>query len=425
MSKQKKQTKTSSTKKNPAQKKTSTTKTTTKKTAAKKPTAAKTTTPTKKKTTTTKATTTKKPTSTKKTTAKTTPVKKPATKKSVPAKKPAAKKTTTTKKPTTTNKKTTKPTTKKVVKKVVKKTPEVEGPLEFYIKAGEIAIAVKKLLRSKVKVGASVLEICEAGETKIKELGGNWAFPLNVSINNVAAHYSAQPDDDLVILKGDIVKVDCGVQIDGYVADTAFTVSFGTGHKDLIKASEEATKAAIDLIRPGITTDRIGTEIEDIIRSYDFRPIRELGGHQLDQNLLHGPIMIPNVKGTKGIKLEENQAYAIETFATSGTGRLLRTETKCFIFQLNPLQIPLRLESAKKARRVILSNYSNFPFTTRWIAKELSIPTAKIALRYLADKAQIKRYPVLSDVKDSLVSQSEHTVFLTGNSRVVTTQANQ
>ncbi|MCK5046064.1 MAG: type II methionyl aminopeptidase [Candidatus Heimdallarchaeota archaeon] len=422
MSKQKKQTKTSSTKKKPAQKKTSTTKST-----AKKPTAKKTT-PTKKKSTTTKSTT-KKPTKTKKSVTKTT-TKKSATKKSTTAKKPTAKKTTTTtKKPTTVKKKTTitkKPaTTKKVVKKVVKKTPEVEGPLEFYLKAGEIAIAVKKLLRSKVKVGASVLEICEAGEAKIKALGGLWAFPLNISINNVAAHYSAQPDDDLVIRKGDIVKVDCGVHIDGYIADTAFTVSFGTGHKDLIKASEEATKAAIDLIRPGISTDRIGNEIEDIIRSYDFRPIRELGGHQLDQNLLHGPIMIPNVKGTKGIKLEENQAYALETFATSGTGRLLRTETKCYIFQLNPIPIPLRLDSAKRARKVILSNYSNFPFTTRWIAKELTTPTAKIALRYLADKAQIKRYPVLSDVKDSLVSQSEHTVFLTGNNRIVTTQENQ
>jgi len=395
MSKQKKQTKTSSTKKKPAQKKTSTTKTTAKKTTAKKTT----------------KTTTKKPT-----TKKSTTVKKPTTKKTTKKPTTVKKKTTTTKKPIT---------TKKVVKKVVKKTPEVEGPLEFYLKAGEIAIAVKKLLRSKVKVGASVLEICEAGEAKIKALGGNWAFPLNISINNVAAHYSAQPDDDLVIRKGDIVKVDCGVHIDGYIADTAFTVSFGTGHKDLIKASEEATRAAIDLIRPGISTDRIGNEIEDIIRSYGFRPIRELGGHQLDQNLLHGPIMIPNVKGTKGIKLEENQAYALETFATSGTGRLLRTETKCYIFQLNPIPIPLRLDSAKRARKVILSNYSNFPFTTRWIAKELSTPTAKIALRYLADKAQIKRYPVLSDVKDSLVSQSEHTVFLTGNSRIITTKANQ
>ncbi len=423
MSKQKKQTKASSTKKKLAQKKTSTTKTTAKKTTAKKST------PTKKKSVAKKSTT-KKPTGKKKPTSKPT-TKKTTTKKTTTAKKPTTKKTTTTKKPiakkksTTVKKKTT--TTKKptTTKKVVKKTPEVEGPLEFYLKAGEIAIAVKKLLRSKVKVGASVLEICEAGEAKIKALGGLWAFPLNISINNVAAHYSAQPEDDLLIRKGDIVKVDCGVHINGYVADTAFTVSFGTGHKDLIKASEEATKAAIDLIRPGITTDRLGNDIEDIIRSYDFRPIRELGGHQLDQNLLHGPIMIPNVKGTKGIKLEENQAYALETFATSGTGRLLRTETKCYIFQLNPIPIPLRLESAKRARKVILTNYSNFPFTTRWIAKELSTPTAKIALRYLADKAQIKRYPVLSDVKDSLVSQSEHTVFLTGNSRIVTTRANE
>ena len=410
MSKEKKQTTTSSTNKKIPQKKTSTTKT-----AAKKPAA-------KKSTTTKKTTATKKTTST---TAKKTTTKKSTTSKKTPAKPSTTKKTTTTaKKPTTAKKSTT--TTKKVVKKkVVKKTSEVEGPLEFYLKAGKIAIETKKLLRSKTKVGASVLEICEAGEAKIKELGGNWAFPLNVSINNVAAHYSAQPDDDLVIQKGDIVKVDCGVHIDGYVADTAFTVSFGTGHKDLIKASEEATKAAIDLIRPGITTDRIGSEIEDIIRSYGFRPIRELGGHQLDQNLLHGPIMIPNVKGTKEIKLEENQAYAIETFATSGTGRLLKTETKCFIFQLNPIQIPLRLDSAKRARKVILANYQNFPFTTRWIANELTVPTAIIALKYLADKAQIKRYPVLSDIKDSLISQSEHTVFLTGNSRVITTKPNQ
>jgi methionine aminopeptidase len=92
---------------------------------------------------------------------------------------------------------------------------------------------------------------------------------------------------------------------------------------------------------------------------------------------------------------------------------------------LNPLQIPLRLDSAKRARKVILANYREFPFTTRWIAKELSVPTARIALRYLADKAQIKRYPVLSDIKDSFVSQSEHTVFLIGNSRIITTKANQ
>ncbi|HUT81028.1 MAG TPA: type II methionyl aminopeptidase [Candidatus Bathyarchaeia archaeon] len=373
--------------------------------------------------TNTKSTVTKsstKPTSTK---SKTTPVK-PTSKSST---KPTATNSKTTPvKPT--SKPDTKPTTT-TIKKVVKKKPigkaEDDGPLEYYLKAGQISIKVKELLREKVKIGTSVLEICEAGEAKIKELGGNWAFPLNISINNIAAHYSAPPEDTLVITEGDIVKVDCGVEINGYVADTAFTVSFGKGHQDLIKASEEATKAAIDLIRPGIITDRIGTEIEDIIRSYDFRPIRELSGHQLDQNILHGPITIPNVKGTKGIKLEEGQAFAIETFATNGTGKLVKGDTRCFIFQLNPIPMGIRLESARKARKLILEKYQYFPFTIRWIANELTIPTAKIALKYLADNMQLKRYPVLSDVKDSLVSQSEHTVYLTGNSRVITTLPNQ
>ena len=165
--------------------------------------------------------------------------------------------------------------------------------------------------------------------------------------------------------------------------------------------------------------------MDAIIRSYDFRPIRELSGHQLDQNVLHGPITIPNVKGTKGIKLEEGQAFAIETFASTGSGSLIKGDNKCFIYQLNPIQIPIRLEPARKVRKVILANYRHFPFTTRWIAKELSTSTAKIGLSNLATKSQIRRYPVLSDIPNSFISQSEHTVFLTGNSRVITTIANQ
>lgn len=359
----------------------------------------------KKTTTTSKKTTGKKATSTKKTTTKKSPAKKTTTK------------TTTTSK-------------KKPVKKVVKKKKtagkaEKEGPLDKYLQAGKISIEVKKLLREKVKVGVSALELCEIGEAKIVELGGKWAFPLNVSINNIAAHYSAPPDDDLVIQKGDIVKIDCGVHVDGYVADTAFTVSFGNDHKDLIKASEEATKAAIDMIRPGITTDRLGEEIENIIRSYDYRPIRDLTGHQLDQYLLHGPTTIPCVSGTGGVKVEEGQAFAIETFATTGTGSTHPDETKCFIYQLIPIQMGLRLETSRKARKIILANYKEFPFTTRWIAKELGAPKANLALKDLSNKGQIKRFPALCDVKDSFVSQNEHTVYLTEDSRIITTLPNQ
>ncbi|HUU78382.1 MAG TPA: type II methionyl aminopeptidase [candidate division Zixibacteria bacterium] len=383
-----------------------------------------------------------KKTSAKKTSSTTTKKSTISEKKPATAKKASEKKSTTTsakkqadtsKKPTTTKKpvakKATTTPTKKPVKEVVKKATigksEKEGPLDKYLHAGEIAIKVKELLRKKAKVGASVLEICEAGEAKIVELGGKWAFPLNVSINNIAAHYSAAPDDELVIQSGDLVKLDCGVHVEGYVADTAFTVSFGSDHADIIKASEEATKAAIDMIRPGISTERLGEEIEEIIRSYGYRSIRDLTGHQLEQNLLHGQITIPNIKGVKGHKLEAGQVFAIETFASSGTGNIHPDESKCLIYQLIPFQVGLRLESSRKARKIILSDYKDFPFTTRWIAKELTAPIARLALNDLSTKGQIKRYPALCDVKGSIVSQSEHTVFLTENSRVVTTLSNQ
>lgn len=404
MSKEKKTPAASSAKKTPAKK---TSSPSTKKSTA-----------TEKKVATTKKTTSEKKSATTSTKKQADTSKKPAaTKKPSTTKKPVAKKSTSTALP--------KKTVKKVVKKATVGKSETEGPLDKYLQAGEIAIKVKELLRQKAKIGASVLEICEAGEAKIIELGGKWAFPLNVSINNIAAHYSAAPDDELVIQSGDLVKLDCGVHVEGYVADTAFTVSFGSDHVDIIKASEEATKTAIDMIRPGISTERLGEEIEEIIRSYGYRSIRDLTGHQLEQNLLHGQITIPNIKGVKGHKLEAGQAFAIETFASSGTGSIHPDESKCLIYQLIPFQVGLRLESSRKARKIILSNYKDFPFTTRWIAKELTSPIARLALNDLSTKGQIKRYPALCDVKGSIVSQSEQTVFLTENSRVITTLPNQ
>jgi methionyl aminopeptidase len=344
-------------------------------------------------------------------------------------KKKRTKKSTKTSKGKTTgsSSKKTKTTKKKVVRKKGSKkvSSEKVTALDKYLKAGEISIEVKKLLREMTKVGTSALELCEAGEAKIIELGGKWAFPLNVSINNIAAHYSSPPEDDLVIKKGDMVKIDCGVHVDGYVADTAFTVSFGKNHKDLIKASEEATKAATDLIRPGIMTDRLGDEIEDTIRSYGYRPIRELSGHQLDQNMLHGPITIPNIKGAKGVKLEEGQAFAIETFASTGTGSIHQDESRCMIYQLIPQPVKLRLSASRAARKVILAKYRDFPFCVRWIAKELTYPQARLALSDMTKKGQIKNHPPLCDEEGSFVSQAEHTVVLTENSRVITTLPNQ
>ena len=97
--------------------------------------------------------------------------------------------------------------------------------LECYLKAGKIASEQREKTRRKDHVGSSLLTICESIEREIKEKGGMPAFPVNVSLNDVAAHYTAEPNDETIVREDDVLKIDIGVHIEGYIADTAVTIS--------------------------------------------------------------------------------------------------------------------------------------------------------------------------------------------------------
>jgi len=186
------------------------------------------------------------------------------------------------------NKKTTKKTTKKNTEKTsdtkskIKleetKDKEEQERIESYIKAGEIAQEIKVYIRPKIKVGAKLIDIINDTEDKIIELGGRPGFPVNISINHIAAHYTSPLDDTTQIQDGDIIKIDFGVHINGYSVDCAFTINFNDepSLKNIGKASEEAVKKAISMIKPGIMTNELGAEIEKIVKSYGYKPIINL-----------------------------------------------------------------------------------------------------------------------------------------------------
>ena len=163
--------------------------------------------------------------------------------------------------------------------------PEV---VAAYRKAGKIAKQAREYGKSLCVEGALALDIAEKIEAKIRELGGELAFPCDVSINDVAAHYSPIVGDKLKLKKGDLVKLDLGAHVDGYIADTAVTVEVGTDERqDLIKASEEALKNAIAIIKPGVSLGEIGKVIEETITKYGFRPVKNLSGHGLERYNIH------------------------------------------------------------------------------------------------------------------------------------------
>lgn len=296
-----------------------------------------------------------------------------------------------------------------------------ETPLEKYQKAGEVAQGILQHLKEMAKPGVKALDLCETADRMIAEAGMKTAFPLNVAINNHAAHYSSPWEDELVLTEGDVVKIDCGVQYDGYIADTALTVAFDDVHNDLIKASREATETAVKVIRVGGYTGKLGDLIENIIEGYGFTTVKDLSGHLLLPYRVHGHKSIPNVSGRKGQLILQDEAYAIETFATTGAGESHQDRTKLYIVRLAEGRFPLRTDAAKQIRRLLEREYHRLPVATRWIYKAVGPAKAKMGLRELMNVGALYQYHVLSDTPESFVSQHEHTVYMTPEGPIQTT----
>ncbi len=296
-----------------------------------------------------------------------------------------------------------------------------ESSEDKYRRAGKIASQVREEILPQIKVGARTFDLCEAAESRIVELGGGIAFPTNVSLNEVAAHYTSPEEDKTVIQDGDIVKLDIGVHIDGYIADTAISISFNPEFETLIEASREALNKALLLIRPKTNSKDLGKIIENTVRGYGYRPIRDLSGHQLDEYILHGPKSLPNIAVPHGTILEEGEAYALETFATTGTGSVHETGQH-YIFSLNPARIPLRNRGARDIVRLVAREFKGLPFSRRYLAKHIPKLSFTLGLRELTTKKALRQYSVLADTKGSFVAQTEHTFLVTKDGIEITTE---
>ena len=279
---------------------------------------------------------------------------------------------------------------------------------EKYIEAGKIAKEVREYGASLIKVGASMLEVLDAIEDKIYKLCAKPAFPAQISLNHVAAHDCADPNDDRVFKEGDVAKLDVGVHVDGYVADTATTVDLGD-NKELLLAAKEALDAAISVIKPGVTLGEIGAQIHTAITKRGFSPIRNLSGHGLGKYIIHGPPTIPNYATGDKTQLKEDQVIAIEPFATDGAGMIYETDYSNIFMQVNNKNV--RSPYARKVLKKIYE-YEGLPFTTRWLTKDMSEAAVKFGLKELLQNNIIKNYPALPDKNKGLVAQFEHTVIV-------------
>ncbi len=286
--------------------------------------------------------------------------------------------------------------------------------LDNYRKAGRILAEVLEEARPRVDVGVPLLEVGEFVEEAIRSKGGLPAFPCNISLDRSAAHYTPSPKDESVFAEN-MVKLDVGVHVDGYIADAAITIDLG-GHEDLVLAAQAGLDAALELVGPGVSTADIGKAIEDAIVGYGYKPVYNLTGHGLSRYTAHDLPAVPNRGMDKGVTLKEGDVIAIEPFATNGSGRISEAPiTEIYGFS-GPR--PQRLPAARALMKEIMESYKTLPFARRWLKGE----RAEYSLMHLVRSGAVHGYPVLWEVEGALVSQAEHTVLILENGCEVTTR---
>ncbi|MBW2976938.1 type II methionyl aminopeptidase [Candidatus Woesearchaeota archaeon] len=286
--------------------------------------------------------------------------------------------------------------------------------IEKLKEAGRIAAQALEYGKALVKKDSSLLEVVDKIEEKILDLGGKLAFPAQISCNHLAAHYCPD-EEDKTVFSEQVVCLDVGVHIGGFIGDTAATVDLSGKHGDLVKASKEALENAISSIKAGVMLGEIGKTIQDTIQKYGFSPVRNLSGHGLGEYSQHTKPSIPNFDNGDKTKIEKGMVFAVEPFASTGTG----------IVQDSGAATVFSLENKKPVRNMItrqvlgeIESYNGLPFTTRWLTGKFGAK-AKFALREMEQLGMLHSYPPLADKGKGLVSQAEHSILVDDNGEVV------
>ena len=282
--------------------------------------------------------------------------------------------------------------------------------LETFRLSGRILRETREEMRSQVHENMPVIDVCEKVEGLIRAKGGKPAFPCNVSINEVAAHYTSPPGDTLRIPEGSTVKVDLGVQVDGYVTDTAFTACFSPEGRSMAATAELALKTTIDNIHGDMALGKIGALIESTIKNRGFKPISNLTGHSVGRYLIHAGTSIPNVAGYSPNKVRAGEVYAIEPFVTQpdAIGRV-DDGPQMTIFRFLKAK-SVKSDAAKKMLKHIEINFHTLPFAERWLIGVVPAEQHKAAFKELYTSKAIMGYPIFIEASRKPVAQAEHTL---------------
>ncbi|RDX51888.1 peptidase M24A methionine aminopeptidase [Lentinus brumalis] len=294
-------------------------------------------------------------------------------------------------------------------------------------RAAEVHRQVRKYARKTIRPGMRMLEIADLIENGVRNLveenglESGIGFPTGLSLNHCAAHYSPNSGDTIVLGEKDVLKVDIGVHVKGRICDSAFTLTFDPTYEKLLEAVKAATDTGVREAGIDVRLGELAGYIQETMESYEVevngkvlpvKPIENLSGHTIAPYQIHGGKSVLLVKNDDPTKMEEGEYFAIETFGSTGRGKVIEQgEVSHYARKVDAPHVPLRLTSAKALLKSINKNFGTLPWCRRYLERA-GESKYLLALNHLVSQGIVQDYPPLCDVRGSMTAQFEHTILL-------------
>jgi methionyl aminopeptidase len=312
-----------------------------------------------------------------------------------------------------------------------------ELDLELLKTLGALTKETRKEVSEMVKEGMAISEIINYVEHKIFSKGMLPSFPAMVSVNDMAAHYTIY-DEDYILQKGDVIKIDFGFSKNGFMTDNAFTIEIGTNkHQKLIETAKACLDKAMEVVDYGVSMGEIGGAVNEVAEKNGFNTIHNLTGHQIAQYDLHHGLCVPNIDNGDSRKVEENQQFAIEPFVTYGKPliKAVRPSNILHVVGNKPLRDPI----AKKVFDYIKEHFPKQPFSKRWLlsgewrsdvfgdalekyGEGFDKRRVNYAVSLLKKYGVLYEYDELGTVDGEIVAQFEDCVVFKDNTKTIITR---
>ncbi|KAI3676280.1 hypothetical protein L1987_85885 [Smallanthus sonchifolius] len=303
-----------------------------------------------------------------------------------------------------------------------------------YKLAAEIVNKALQLVLSECKPKAKIVDICEKGDSYIREQTGSMyknvkkkiergvAFPTCLSVNNTVCHFSPLASDETVLEEGDILKIDMGCHIDGFIAVVGHTHVLQQGPvtgraADVIAAANTAAEVALRLVKPGKKNQDVTKAIQEVAAAYDCKIVEGVLSHQLKQFVIDGNKVVLSLSNPEtrvdDAEFEENEVYAIDIFTSTGDGKPKLLDEKQTTIYKRAVDKSYHLKM--KASRFIFSEISqNFPIMP-FSARALDEKRARLGLVECVNHELLQPYPVLHEKPGDFVAHIKFTVLLMPN----------